>query len=317
MKTHNKILIPPKKEDVKNWIIEKYGDDFEPRLLNDLVTKYLESVTEHTEYSKKRTIKYISDNFFKLERIYRKQETLYWIKRGWDTQIAEYKRINRNKQWYIDKYGSIIGLLKYEEKNSKISNNCGHTLEKYITRYGKIEGLVKYDDYKKGCARNLEFFIKKYGEDNGLKKYKIFKKHIGKASHESLLVFTPLVEWLSSIIDNKEIYYGNIGSREYFLVNNGKTYLYDLTIKSLGLIVEFNGVKFHVNENWSTEEKNNWKHPFNSSTYEDAIKNDKFKKELAENNGFEIFVIWSDTPVEENIEICKKIILNKINENNG
>ncbi len=316
MEPHNKILTPPNKEKLKNWIIEKYGDDFEPDYLNKIVDNFSESTLKHKEYSKKKSLLYIGKHIIKLDRIYRKQESLYWIKRGWDIKIAEEKRVIRNKDWYIRKYGVDEGIIKYNDKNVNISNNCGHTLEKYIARYGNIEGVVKYDDYKKGCARNLEFFVKKYGEDNGLKKYKIFKKHIGKASHESLLVFTPLIEWLSNIIDNKEIYYGNIGSREYFLVDNGKTYLYDLTIKLLKLIIEFNGVKFHVNENWSLEEKKKWKHPFNSLTYEDAIKNDKFKKELAENNGFSVLTIWSDTPVEENIELCKIFINDKINERN-
>jgi very-short-patch-repair endonuclease/ribosomal protein S24E len=316
MKTsHNKITTPPSNENVKSWIIEHYGDDFEPIFLHELVMKFHESTKYHTEYSKKKTLKYISENIFKLDRIYRKQEAMYWIKRGWDDQIAEHKRIIRNKKWYIDTYGKVEGLLKYNKKNNNISNNCGHTLDKYIDRYGHVDGPIKYDEYKKGCARNLEFFIKKYGDIVGKKKFKDFKKHIGKASKESMLIFKPLVEWLINYINKSEIYYGENDSREFFIVKNSKTYLYDFTIKSLKLIIEFNGVKFHVNENWSDDVKNKWKHPFKNMSYLDSIENDKFKIHLAKDSGFDVLVIWSDIPVEENIEICKNFITNKLNKN--
>jgi hypothetical protein len=311
-----KITTPPSNEMVSKWLIEKYGDDFEPRFLDELVINYENSINKHTEYSKKRTIKYIADNFFKLDRIYRKQETIYWVKRGWDIQIAENKRIVRNKQWYIDKYGVIDGVIKYENKNKNISNNCGHTLDKYIIRYGNDLGVIKYEEYKKNCARNLEFFIRKYGDVDGKNKYKEFKKHIGKASKESMLIFKPIIDWLKGRIDINEIYYGDDNSREFFIINNSKTYLYDFTIKNLKIIIEFNGVKFHVNELWSENIKKEWKHPFKEITYLDAIKNDKFKLKLANENGFSVLVIWSDSPIEENIDICKEFIKNKINENN-
>ena len=205
--------------------------------------------------------------------------------------------------------------MKYNKKNNNISNNCGHTLDKYIDRYGHVDGPIKYDEYKKGCARNLEFFIKKYGDIVGKKKFKDFKKHIGKASKESMLIFKPLVEWLINYINKSEIYYGENDSREFFIVKNSKTYLYDFTIKSLKLIIEFNGVKFHVNENWSDDVKNKWKHPFKNMSYLDSIENDKFKIHLAKDSGFDVLVIWSDIPVEENIEICKNFITNKLNKN--
>ena len=310
--TYGKILIPPTKENVGKWLNERFGNDFEPNYFNSIIEEYFSSINTHTEYSKKLTVKYISEKIIKFDRIYRKQETLYWIKRGWNNIDAETKRIVRNKQWYIDTYGPLDGLEKFNNKNAKISDNSGHTLEKYIIRYGEELGSVKYDEYKKTCARNLEFFVKKYGENDGKNRYKEFKKHIGKASKESLLVFNPLIDWLTNHIDINEIYYGDKNSREFFIVKNSKTYLFDFTIKSLKLIIEFNGVKFHVNENWSDEIKKIWIHPFKKMTYLEAIKNDQFKKKLAEENGFKVLTIWSNIPVEENIEICKQFIENEI-----
>jgi hypothetical protein len=314
MKKTSRITTPPTENMVKCWVIERYGDDFEPKFLDELIYKYLLTINNHNEYSKKRTIKYISENIFNLERIYRKQELSYWIKRGWNEKTAAYKRIIRNKEWYINMYGEIDGLLMYNKKNDNISNNCGHTLEKYIKRYGENEGKFKYDNYKRTCARNLTFFITKYGEIEGKIKYKNFKKHIGKASKQSLLVFKPLVDWLINYVDINDIYYGDNNSREFFIVKDGKTYLYDFTIKKLNIIIEFNGVKFHVNESWSDRIKENWVHPFKKINYFDAIENDKFKNKLAREFGFTTLTIWSDTPIEENINICKNFIKSYINE---
>lgn len=307
--------VPPSKEQITNWLIEHYGNDFEPKFLQQIVKEYLLSTSTHNQYAKKKSIAYISKNILKLDRIYRKQEQLYWIKRGWTKEIADTKRIVRNKDWYIKTYGEIDGVVKYNTKCSNISANCGHTLEKYINRYGNELGIIKWNDYKENCARNLDYFILKYGNVEGKIKYKSFKKHIAKASKESLLVFKPLIDWLINFIDIHDIYYGDGNSREYFLVEKSKTYLYDFTIKNLNIIIEYNGIKFHVNEEWPMERKINWKHPFKSTNYLECIKNDKMKIELAKKNGFNILTIWSDTPIEENINLCKQFIEKKLNEN--
>ena len=294
------------------WLVKRYGDDFEPNFLNHLVISYSNSIDKHTEYSKKRTIKYIADNFFKLDRIYRKQESLYWIKRGWSKKMAEKKRIIRNKEWYLDTYGPTEGLIKFNNKNLNISKNSGHSIDKFIKRYGEMEGKINFEEYKKNCKRNLDFFVKKYGEIEGKNKYKDFKKHIGKASKESLLIFNPLINWLKDYVDISDIYYGDKNSREFFIVEKGKVYLYDFTIKSLKIIIEYNGHMFHVNENWSEAKKIKWKHPFKSMSYQESIANDNFKKSLALKNEFKILTIWSDTPVEENISICIEFIKNNL-----
>ena len=301
-KPHNKITNPPTKENVKLWVIEKYGNDFEPTFLNNIVNEYNKSTIYHNQYAKKLTIKYISENILKWERIYRKQEILYWVKRGWDEKISETKRIIRNKQWYLDNYGETEGLLKFNRKNENISNNCGHSLEKfivkygvdkgnekwgdfkvnsrrdlnfyirkygeekgiisfnnkikklahtldnYIERHGEIEGTIKFNNHKKSCSRGLGFFISKYGEIDGKIKYKEFKKCYGKASKESMLVFNPIIDYVKEFIDISEIYYGSNNSREFFISNNGKIFLYDFTIKSLNIIIEFFDIKIFKNQ---------------------------------------------------------------------
>jgi quinol monooxygenase YgiN len=68
----------------------------------------------------------------------------YWIKRcNGDVEQAKIKLKNwqtRDLQWFINKYGDIDGLQRYNNMNGK----RGRLLENYIRKYGKDVGLEKY-----------------------------------------------------------------------------------------------------------------------------------------------------------------------------
>lgn len=286
MGSRKKIITPPTEEQLKTWLIEYYGDNFEPSKLQSIIKQYLGSVNEHTMYSKKKSISYISKNIFVFDRLYRKQEKQYWIIRGWDDIEAENKRIVRNQKWYIDTYGEVEGLERYKLKCENISKNSGHSLEKFIQRYGETDGERRYIEYK---------------------------KHTSKASKESLLVFNKVLKHFENKIDKSDIYYGVKNSREYFISTSDAYYLFDFTIRSLKIIIEFNGVKFHINPEWSDEVKQKWKHPFNKNKmYEEILEYDIQKYKVAKDQGFDLLVIWSDTPIEENVEKCINFINKKL-----
>jgi len=284
---HNKIITPPKKEFVRSWLEEKYTN-FEPNFLDELIDRFFKTIDTHTEYSKKKSIKYIQDNLLKWSRIYRKQELSYWTNRGWSEDKSNDKRVVRNKDWYIKEYGEEGGLKLYNERCKNISKNCGHSLEKYISRYGEEEGKLKWDKYKINYMNSI-------------------------ASKESLLVFDVITDWLISLgLDKNDIYVGKRGSKEYFLNNNGSFYLYDFTIRSERLIIEYNGVNWHANPNWSNEVLVEWKHPFSDETYEENINNYNKKIDTACNNGFKVLTLWSDVSLEENLKISKDFIIKNI-----
>lgn len=380
----NKIIIPPTREQIKNRIIKNYGADFNPLYLDTIIDKYFENIDVHKQYSVKNSIKYISEKIYCLDRIYRKQEILYWVKRGWTDKEAEEKRIVRDKQWYISTLGEIDGLKKLEDKNKKISASCGHTFNRFIKRYGEDLGLQKWIDYKNGCKRNLEFFskkygivegkiryekfiedsiwqngytldycIKKYGDSAGYKIYADYVKKItpslencikkygtvrgpifltnwkntatinlnkcertGSVSKESLLFFDPIIKWLNGIIDNQDIYVGSKDSREWFINTNSNLYFYDFTIKTLNLIIEYNGSAWHANPQWPDEKLNKWKHPFKKENYKINI--DKFNNKInfAKSKGFDVLVIWGDENKKLNLQKCKDFIIKKINDEN-
>ena len=51
---NNKIVIPPNRDRVKEWVVEHYGDNFTISYLDDIVDRYMNSVDSHTMYSKKK-----------------------------------------------------------------------------------------------------------------------------------------------------------------------------------------------------------------------------------------------------------------------
>ena len=46
-------------------------------------------------------------------------------------------------------------------------------------------------------------------------------------------------------IEDKDYYIGVEKSKEYYINNNGKIFLYDFAVPKLNLIIEFHGIYFH------------------------------------------------------------------------
>ena len=73
------------------------------------------------------------------------------------------------------------------------------------------------------------------------------------------------------------------------------------------IIIEFHGITFHAkNENQI------WKNPFTNETAKENIKKRKIKNTFAKKNGFKLLEIWSDNLIVDNINICKKLIIENI-----
>lgn len=168
--------------------------------------------------------------------------------------------------------------------------------------------------------QNDPLFYKKRAEKSKLTKKKNGTlnntlKAIGKSSKESLKVFDPLIDFIikKTNIKLEDIYIGTNNKNEYFLSNgNHIFYLYDFTILSKKLIIEYNGIAWHPNPNWNKNLLNEWKHPFTKETSEEIMSKNNKKIEFATNKGFKVLQIWNDINLKENIKICKKFILNNI-----
>ena len=208
----------------------------------------------------------------------------------------------------------IVNIFQREDVKKKIKETI---LEKYgvdsISKSNIIK-LKKKETLKKTIESNpnLYFdrwhithdrFIKEIGYDPRLHLF-------GKSSKESLKVFSPLIEWCLSVgIEYDDIFIGIDSKSEYF-IKDDNIYFYDFVIKNKKIIIEFNGVAFHARPEQLN--KNEWFNPFTKENAEDNIKRSKIKYQLAVDSGFEILEIWSDICYLDNIEICKKFIIEKI-----
>ena len=251
---------------------------------------------------------------------------------------------------YIQKYGLELGTLKFKEYTSKKdSTSFEWAMSKSNGDKDLAEKIYKERIDSLSIKFDLDYFEKKYG-DLALEKMQEFKKKkdsssyewalsktggdfdladqfykkrceekcvaLGKASKESLKIFNPLIDWLlNNGILLSDIYCGIKGSKELCIYDkeNKKRYYYDFCVKSIGIIIEYNGEKFHPNYqkydiDFLTE---NWKCPYDKNlNVLDIIKKDKTKIDFALRNGYDIHIFWSSD--KDILEKIIKIIKNKL-----
>lgn len=245
-------------------------------------------------------------------------------------KLNKFKESSKHtKEKFISKFGKEEGSLKWNEYlKTKDSMSLNWALNK---ANGDIElaNKIKKERNESVSSNSYNFLLKKFNfnEDALLTEYirrsKNIKHHsFGRASKESLKYFIPLYKRLRKMgLERKDICIGVKGSYEFRIVDKEKkkTYLYDFTIKSKGIIIEYNGERFHPNyEKYSIEYLNeNWKpiRFFNKST-NDAhhyINLDKEKIKIAEQNNFNVLILWSSDSFKiNNNKIEKFLIKNNI-----
>lgn len=238
-------------------------------------------------------------------------------------RVDELKKKTRiDKDFFIKKYGDVNGEIKYKEFQEKSK----HTKDKFIKKYGQEEGEIKWNIYcsSKDCS-SPEYFIKKYGKKEGKEKFKercettkitfekflkkygdeeiahqkykeyVYKKtsHLselkyGKASKESLIFFEPIFKYC----DTNKIYYfvGHEKNDEFYIWDRKTTrkYFYDFVIKNLNIIFEYDGF-VHPHKIFS--DPKTWRCPLRGISYDEALKEDTYKEEVAKKEGFSIYRI--------------------------
>ena len=194
------------------------------------------------------------------------------------------------KKTIFDKYG-VDSISKSEIIKLKKKETLNKTIKSKPNLYA--------DNWK----NTHDNFIKEIGYDPRL--------HIfGRASKESTKVFKPLIDWCLSIgIEYDDIYLGLDEKNEYF-IKSENIYFYDFVIRSKKIIIEFNGIAFHAKPEQLN--KNEWFNPFTKENAKDNIEKSKLKYKVAEDKGFVVLEIWSDLNHLDNLELCKKFIIDKI-----
>jgi hypothetical protein len=264
-----------------------------------------------------------------------------------DVYIEEFKK---NKTTNLSGFINRHGLEKGSDFFKKFQETSKHTLNKYIEEYGQLEGNRKWNEYtlikSKTSAFNKNFWIKRgLSEKDSIKKVrdisdnssldyfrriykyediakreflKLHKRRnvkFNNASKESLIYFTKLT---SILIENgikyDDILYGVEDKSEHFIFHDKGWYLYDYTILSYKIIIEYNGEKWHPNpmrmtlENWSK-----WKCISSGISADEKYKKDEKKKKHAMDNGYSFLEIWSDDSFEYNWDKIISFIEKNIN----
>ena len=256
----------------------------------------------------------------------------YWIKQGLTEEEAKLALKERQTTFSLEKcikkHGIDKGTKIFQERQDnwqntlksksneeiqEINSKKAVTLKNMIRKWGPELGLLKYESWYSSTGRTLENFQKSYGIDKGLAKYNEFreifvKTHKSPVSKESIKFFVKLYKWLrkNSYCTRSDIYWGINGSKEYWLKSEEGFKFYDFTIKSLKIILEYNGTAFHAKLG-----NENWRGAF-GTPYIDSIKNDEFKLRLAKSQGFKLFYIWSDENLENKLDEIKELVIESL-----
>jgi hypothetical protein len=200
--------------------------------------------------------------------------------------------------WIKKGFSKNEAILQLSERQRTFS------LEKCILKHGEIEGEKIWKNRQIKWQNILNNKPEEEKEKILYKKLKNFNFY----SLQSFNFFLKIEDIVKKIFDNFKFYYGK---EEYFIYdkNHKRIFFYDLCIKELNLIVEFNGSHVHPNPLTRSE---NWINVFTKENVQQCENRDNFKNEIAKAHGFDVIVIWDTDDLEEKINLLSNLIINKI-----
>jgi len=243
----------------------------------------------------------------------------YWVKYGKD--CTEEEKIERQD----------IAREKHRKSMKRImENRIGYNyrektpvcIEYWLCRgYSEEESEKNRMDFiKEKCLMDKPSFIRRYGECSGTKKYNdciekrkasMYKRiENGKYmnSNNSKIantIFKNVIDKLNEleITDTNDIYTSINSNGEFYLADSTKHYyLYDFTIRSKKIIIEYNDIRWHPHPLYmSKEEWDKWG-IFQYNNAKEKYVYDRKKINTAKKKGFSVLEIWN---FEENyIDKC-------------
>lgn len=200
---------------------------------------------------------------------------------------------------------SVEKLKNYQSNNTleaiSIRHNCSPDeaaaiqSEIYLCRKNTIDNLppeIKASFHAKQDSSSMDYCLRKcnYNYESAIE---LFQKRqvdkcvpMGRASKESLRYFIPFYKKLRAIgITRHDIRIGVSGSSEYWLCDADSFYMYDFTIISKKIIVEYDGSYWHQNK-----------------------AKDEIKEKFAISRGFRVYRINSLLTADEKFTILTSII---------
>lgn len=242
--------------------------------------------------------KFIKENPIKNRPTFMSEETKKKIK-------SSRKASNDNKKLSLKKSIADENLskqLQYDSLHEKGSHDKlkekmkdVFTLDWFIVKYGDTVGREKYRERCDNIKATSHF--KKYNKEN--------KNNVSKISQK---IFNTIYENEELALKCKKVYFADL-NHEY---GCGTSRNFDFVVLDDKKIIEFNGDKFHANPTmYAPEDTPN---PYIKNLTASQIWTDDLQKlQAAQNNGYEILIIWeseyNDNP-EYIIEKCIKFLNN-------
>jgi hypothetical protein len=210
----------------------------------------------------------------------------------------ESKRSKQSKESFVT--NCLSDGCSYDDIITKIDNRWNNTsLSSFVRRYGDIDGEKNYQIYISKC-RSSNKLCPEYYHNLGLSDNEIRKTIIAeqikrnvhvkyRSSKIATKTLKPIAEGLVSrgycndykLEDEFRI---DLTDKETDVSGN-YFYFYDLTIPELKLIIEYHGERFHDKVDYTSTKMMSY------DSFIDNFNKDLFKKFVAEQRGFMVFII--------------------------
>jgi G:T-mismatch repair DNA endonuclease (very short patch repair protein) len=200
--------------------------------------------------------------------------------------IKKSKKENPQNETTKIEYYTSRGFSEQEAKNALKNRQTTFSLEKCIEKHGEEKGKEVWLERRNKWQLTLN--NKSDEEKANISRKKVSIGSISKAEKE--------------IFNIMNTYFHDVKQR-YCLVDSKISFVYDIKFKNK--IIEYNGDYWHANPKIYTE---NFFNKSNKKFAHELWLRDKLKKELAENKGFDVLIIWESDYKNDKEGTIKKCI---------
>jgi hypothetical protein len=271
---------------VEYWINKGYSEEEGFKIISESQSKSSKCVINHPGKSKKmlREKGYTEEEITEL--CLTPTNVRFWIKKGYSEEEAVE---------YIRKHQSNASKhVNYDERLAP--NNVEYWINKGFT---EEESKQKVSERQRTFS--LEICIQKYGEEEGKKRFTERQNKwltsltqngnmvIGYSKISQELFYSILEHY--EINDRENIHFATHNKEFKLLKKDGGVWLYDFTDIKNKKIIEFHGDLYHGNPKKFTS--TDCPHPFRKDiTAQEIWDKDELKINIAEENGYEVLIIW-------------------------
>ena len=268
----------------------------------------------------------------------------YWLSRGFTEKEAVEKISNEqrhNEQYYIDKYGAVLGLELWNQRNSKIKISGKRTLDYWLSKgFCEDDARRQLFTYQSTCANNQkqckQYWLNLgFAEDAAIENASVFsrvtsvwcveywidmghtlaeaKQKVSEYQRENSRKSLLKVRNISSIGELKLFtrvskQYPDAVSQFRCCIGD-KTYFLDIYIPSKNIAIEFFGDYFHMNPLMYNE----LSLMRGGISYKEIHDNDDIRISNINHVGIDTIIIWESDSVETVNNKLTNILNNETN----